>query len=251
MKKVILSFAICGYAVAFGQSVSDYQSIYLSKDQKDFENNKYGVHNALIKTLKSKKYDATQDPAILANSCNFLTATIANTSSMLRNKVTVDLKDCKNNVVFQGKGQSMEKDYELGFADAIKNALKELPVSNPKEITVQLTESSTPTKSEVVKPVEKVVPQKELTTATVNNNASVFTNGTITVQKVVLAKDQFILVSGNSSTPYATFKATAKPDVYRVTLENGTSTLGYFENGNLVIEIPKNDDFVREVFQQK
>jgi hypothetical protein len=40
-----------------------------------------------------------------------------------------------------------------------------------------------------------------------------------------------------------------KFDVYRVTLENGTSTLGYTENGNLVIEIPTNDgNYKKEVF---
>jgi hypothetical protein len=55
------------------------------------------------------------------------------------------------------------------------------------------------------------------------------------------------LVSSSSSVPFATFKNTAKADVYRVTLENGTSTLGYTENGNLVIEIPTSDgDFKRK-----
>jgi hypothetical protein len=57
------------------------------------------------------------------------------------------------------------------------------------------------------------------------------------------------LVSSSSSVPFATFKNTAKADVYRVTLENGTSTLGYTENGNLVIEIPTSDgDFKRSFY---
>ena len=41
-------------------------------------------------------------------------------------------------------------------------------------------------------------------------------------------------------------------DVYRVTLENGTSTIGYSENGNLVIEIPTSDgNYKKEVFTAK
>ncbi len=252
MKKIILSLAICGFAAAYGQAVSDYQYIYVSKDQKDFENNQYGVNNALIKVLKSKKYEVSQDPAIQANACSFLTATINNTSSMLRNKVSIDFKDCKNNLVFQGKGQSMEKDFELGFADAIKNSLKELPTSNPKEITTT-TVASTPILA--LKPAETVDQSKEVVPSVPSTSsigdAKVFSNGKITVQKVDLSKDQFILVSGTSSTPYATFKSTAKADVYRVTLENGTSTLGYVENGNLVIEIPHNNDFIREVFLKR
>jgi hypothetical protein len=71
----------------------------------------------------------------------------------------------------------------------------------------------------------------------------------VSFQKIQISKDQFILVSSSSSVPFATFKNTTKSDVYRVTLENGISTLGYTENGNLVIEIPINDgNYKKEVF---
>ena len=56
------------------------------------------------------------------------------------------------------------------------------------------------------------------------------------------------MVSSSSSVPFATFKNTTKSDVYRVTLENGISTLGYTENGNLVIEIPTNDRNYKKKF---
>ena len=47
-------------------------------------------------------------------------------------------------------------------------------------------------------------------------------------------------------------KNTTKSDVYRVTLENGTSTLGYTESGNLIIEIPTSDgNYKKEVFKNK
>ena len=60
------------------------------------------------------------------------------------------------------------------------------------------------------------------------------------------------MVSSSSSVPFATFKNTTKADVYRVTLENGTSTLGYYEYGNLVIEIPTSDgNYKKEVFTAK
>ncbi|WP_185148731.1 hypothetical protein [Chryseobacterium mulctrae] len=57
------------------------------------------------------------------------------------------------------------------------------------------------------------------------------------------------MVDGNSSVPFATFKETTKKDVFRVKLGSGESTTGYYENGNLVIEIPKgNDEYSKEVF---
>jgi hypothetical protein len=64
-------------------------------------------------------------------------------------------------------------------------------------------------------------------TVSETKKAESYTNGKVNLQKVQISKDQFILVSSSSSVPFATFKNTAKADVYRVTLENGTSTLGY------------------------
>ena len=97
------------------------------------------------------------------------------------------------------------------------------------------------------------VPTKSVESKSVESKkAESYTNGKVNLQKVQISKDQFILVSSSSSVPFATFKNTAKADVYRVTLENGTSTLGYTENGNLVIEIPTSDgDFKKEVFMAK
>ena len=72
----------------------------------------------------------------------------------------------------------------------------------------------------------------------------------LTLQKIQIADDQFILVDGNSSVPFATFKSTAKKDVYRVKLGTGESTIGYYDNGNIVIEMPKNNgEFSNEIFK--
>ncbi len=132
-------------------------------------------------------------------------------------------------------------------------SVKNLQNSQPKDIEVL----AKPTEKIVVetvveKPAQAVVSSSSLATPEVAKKAESYSNGAMSFQKIQISKDQFILVSSSSSVPFATFKNTTKADVYRVILENGTSTLGYTENGNLIIEIPTNDgNYKKEVFTAK
>ncbi len=256
MKKLFLSLAICGFAGLNAQSISDYKYIFVPNDFKDFPANKYKLKSQLVSILKTKNYviidQADSLPAELQqNSCSFATAEVENSSSMLRNRVLVKLKDCRNTVVSEFKGMSMDKEYETGFPDALKKALVDLPNSNPKEIVASnsntITQDTVP--STFLKSENRISTNYE---SVKSNNPAVqnYSNGKVTVQKVQISEDQFILVSSESPVPYATFKKTAKNNVYRVTLANGTSTLGYIENNNLVLEIPSGDDFIIEIFMK-
>ena len=132
-------------------------------------------------------------------------------------------------------------------------SLKNLQNSQPKEIEILAKPTEKIAVETVVeKPVQAVVASSNSTTPEVSKKAESYSNGAMNFQKIQISKDQFILVSSISSVPFATFKNTTKADVYRVTLENGTSTLGYTENGNLIIEIPTNDgNYKKEVFTAK
>ena len=106
MKKLFLSLAICGFAGLNAQSISDYKYIFVPNDFKDFPANKYKLKSQLVSILKTKNYviidQADSLPAELQqNSCSFATAEVENSSSMLRNRVLVKLKDCRNTVVFR------------------------------------------------------------------------------------------------------------------------------------------------------
>lgn len=266
MKKLLLSLAIFAFAGSNAQSVSDYKYIFVPTEFKDFPANKYKLKSQLVSLLKAKNYviidQADSLPIELQqNPCSLATAEIENNSSMIRNRVLVKLKDCRNMVISEFKGMSMDKEYETGFPDALKKALVGLPNANPKEVDL-------PTQSVVFTPESKPVrqiqetPQSAVSTPVVSNtntaiekpksaSVQIYSNGKINLQKVQIGADQFILVSTESPVPYATFKNTAKQDVYRVTLANGTSTLGYLENNNLVLEIPNGNDFTKEVFVKK
>ncbi len=243
--------------VAFGQKVSDYKYIAVPEKFKDFEKESYGLEVFLSKNLTSKKYvvissDKSKWPAEVGNPCNVLNAEVLNTSSFLKNKVTVQFKDCNDKTISEAKGGSSIKEFQEGYSDALRTALVGISSSNPT-VNSAAVENTQRVEVQPVKesPVQTQTKEAAATTFT-TSTATKFSNGKLNLQKIKLAEDQFILADPNSSVPYATFKATAKKDVFRVKLANGESTLGYIENGNIVIEMPQaNGDFSRDVFTGK
>lgn len=264
MKKS-LTFILLLFTVmfAFSQSVSDYEYIYVPKKFKNFDENKYNLNTLLKNALIQKNYKVIQEESLYwtaelkQNPCKILTAELLNTSNMFRNKVNLQFTDCRNKLILESKATSYYKEFDLGFQDALAISLKNVQNSKPnpnvvspslKEVIKEQTPKPTDLK-EVKEPKQESLPVAKTSEL---KKAEVFSNGNINLQKIQISKDQFILVSSASSVPYATFKNTTKADVYRVILENGTSTLGYSENGNLVIEIPTNNgDYKKEIFTAK
>lgn len=236
----------------FGQKVSDYQYISIPSRLESFKQD-YGLSDMLAKTLKSKNYivissDKLQWPAeAQANPCNVLLANVVNDSGLLRNKVLLQFKDCNDKIISSVKGASNIKEFKEGFQDALQQTFVSVSPSNP---VVQTTAATTATST-----ISSVTETKETHTASSvssDNNAITFSNGKANLMKVQLDNQQFILVNSNSSSPYATFKTTTKADVFRVKLQNGEATLGYYENGNIVIEMPKaNGEYSKEIFVKK
>lgn len=247
MKKLsILILTICSI-ISFGQKVSDYKYVSIPGKFSDFKED-FGLANSVTKSLKAKKYiiipqgqkelwpiEAKENP------CNVLTGNLLDDSGFLRNKVLLQFKDCNDKVILQSKGSSIIKEFEEGFQDALKQALVAVPVSNPIAIVAQNeTTTSTNNNNSVV------------SSQVVESNGGKYSNGKLDVQKVQIDNNHFILVKPNSSIPFATFKATTKRDVFRVKLENGDLTIGYFENGNIIIEIPQaNGEYAKEIFSGK
>ena len=271
MKKIAGLLLTTCFVAAYGQSISEFKYVNVPAE---FEKsmNKYDLNKRLVNGLKGKNYAVVQGdmaswPAELRSEpCQVAVATVLDDSNMLRNRVKIQFKDCNGKVLGEMKGNSMEKDYEPGFQEALAGALRLVPTSNGTgNIQIaQQTASPSAGKKVVVEevklaPVGGEVSYSEGTRSngfgsTSNNSTNGgenYSNGSVNVQRINLGANQFILTSPNSSTPYATFTETGKAGTYRVKLSNGGSGLGYFENGNLVIEIPKGDDFQKEVFQKR
>lgn len=250
MKKIIsLGFLFC-LVIVYGQNVSDYEYIYVPNKFKDFGADQYDLNSQLKKALTDKKYKVIQAELVdwpedlRQNPCKVLNAEVIKNSSMLKNRVILQFTDCQKKVVLEAKGSSTYKEYDLGFQDALDISLRSVLASQPRPNMIS---------SKVNETAKKEIEKEEVPVPTGNSSKpETYNNGKLGFQKIQISNDQFILVSSNSSVPFATFKNTTKQGVFRVKLENGNSTLGYYDNGNIVIEIPVGDgNYQKEIFEKK
>ncbi|MGE6397819.1 hypothetical protein [Chryseobacterium scophthalmum] len=248
MKKLSVLISSFCVMLSYAQKVSDYKYVVVPSSLESFKKNNYGLSAFLTKSLKSKQYVVISEnrgqwpEEANVNPCSVLNADLVNDSSFLRNRIILEFKDCNSKVISSEKGNSSIKEYEEGFKDALSKALVNISISKPVENTTFKQEVQVV--KETVQETPKVSEQKSQA-----SKAEKYSNGKISLQKIQIDASQFILVDGNSSVPFATFKETTKKDVFRVKLGSGESTTGYYENGNLVIEIPKgNDEYSKEVF---
>ena len=263
MKKILQISALLLITFFYGQQVSDYQYIYIPEKFNDQDVNKYGLNDLLQLKLKQKKFTVITEskenwPAeLLQNPCQVLTADLLNTSNMFKNKLKVEFKNCDNKTIGSVDGISSIKEFEPGMREALEVAAKQIPVSTPVEKSMTLKKEETPNQVEIVKKDSPVVAETKKaqivpapkTEATASQKAEVYSNGSLTLTKIFLTNEEFILVNPNNSIPYATFKPSTKKEVYRVQLGNGTSTLGYLEDGKIVIELANSDgSFRKEIF---
>jgi hypothetical protein len=250
MKKITLIIVTACSTLAFGQKVSDYKYVSLPSKFETFKED-FGLRELFTKTLRSKNYtvipaDKQQWPTeAKENPCNVIAADVINDSGFLRNKVLVQFKDCNDKVISSVKGASNIKEYKEGYQDALKQTYVSISPANPVAQTQQQT------RVQQTESIEQPV-VTNTTSADNGNNGVKFSNGKADYQKVQIDNSQFILVGTNSSSPFATFKATTKNDVFRIKMQNGDATLGYYEDGNIVIEIPQpNGEYTKEIFSKK
>lgn len=248
MKKILGLLSVFLLVAINAQTVGDYKYVMIPSEFATLKEN-YGMDTILRNSLKSKKYivlsaeKSNWPNDALINPCKILNADVLNEKSLLRNKISLQFKDCNNKIIYSEKSSSTIKEFEPGFLDAMRQAAAKIPVSNPANTSVGTAPAN-----------ETIAMQTNNSAANskaqdIKKSAQKYSKGNLTLQKIQIDESQFILVDGNSSVPFATFKTTAKNDVFRVKLASGESTLGYYENGNIVIEIPLNTgDFVKEVF---
>ncbi|WP_250255711.1 hypothetical protein [Chryseobacterium sp. Marseille-Q3244] len=252
MKKLsILMLAICSTAI-FGQKVSDYKYVSIPEKFDDFKKSNYGLEIFLAKVLKAKNYvilpisiDEWPSDAI-GNSCNILISNVLNNSNMFTNKVVLQFTDCNNKVILESKGSSNIKEFEEGLADALKVALIKVSTSNPVAMLPAKNQSSNSIN------INNTTQSSVQETAVVAPAAGNYSNGKVDVQKIQIDANQFILAKSGSSVPFAIFKTTSKKDVFIVKLADNNMTIGYFENGTIVIDIPQADGrYSKETFVAK
>lgn len=249
--------AICSTAI-FGQKVSDYKYVSIPENFVSFKGESYGLEAVLAKALKARKYvvlpsNKSQWPEEAMGLCNVVNADVISVKSLLTNKLILEFRDCSNKVLLESKGNSYIKEYEEGLADALKIALVNVGVSNPVEMSPAPAQTQVQTSEPVASsPVQSSVQNPVVEKTAVASASGNYSNGKVNVQKIQIDANQFILAKSGSSVPFAIFKTTSKKDVFIVKLADNNTTVGYFENGNIIIDIPQADGrYTKEIFTGK
>ena len=128
MKKHLLSILfLLVVQLAVGQSVFKYVIIPTAYPEIGEGFNPYGISGEIQRNFHAKsiqsQFESKQKPADL---CDALTVSLIKKSSMFKNKLRIELKDCMNNVVWAGEGEGESKEYRQGYAEAVADALSEL-----------------------------------------------------------------------------------------------------------------------------
>jgi hypothetical protein len=135
MKKYLfLLFVLTSYN-GFSQSVNDYKyAIVPSKFSFLKEQNQYRL-NMLTKMLMEKYgfvtyFDTDVLPTEIANqNCNKVFVDVLKESNMFITKLTVVLKDCKNNILYTStEGKSREKEYQVAYNQALREAFNSFDI---------------------------------------------------------------------------------------------------------------------------
>lgn len=146
-------------------NLNDYKYVVVPKNYNFLnEADKYQL-NSLSKFLLEKEdfrvfFDDDLPEELAENRCLGLLVKVLENKSMLKTKLTAELIDCKNNVVFKSKeGVSKEKDYKKAYHEALRDAFQSFKSINysyqPKQVKKEIVEVKPVEVQKVEKPVIK------------------------------------------------------------------------------------------------
>jgi len=137
-------FTVAGYSQ---NTINSYKYV-LVPERFDFSKdiNQYGLNTTTKLLLGQKGFVAFVDnealpPTLAANKCNALKAEVVQKKGIFVTNLTLILKDCQGNIIFKSKeGKSREKEYQVAYDEALKNAflsLNDVPYKYDSTIAAQ------------------------------------------------------------------------------------------------------------------
>jgi hypothetical protein len=243
MKKLLLFSCIIVSSFAFSQSINDYKYVLVPSQFKfQSEPNQYRLNFITKGLLQKYGFEAFLDTDPIPNdvlnyNCNKLYADVLENNNITSTKLTVVLKDCKNNILFSSdEGKSKEKDWRIGYNMALRDAFNSFDnlhynyngsvVSIEREV-IKTTNDGTTVKKEIAigsKP-QMIVDATKMLYAQPSANGYQLIDST---PKVIVR-----LFNTSSKDLFIAEKDQSKGALYN---HNGAWILEYYENGKLISE---------------
>ena len=177
-------FALLTVAGYSQNTINSYKFVLVPK-KFDFlkGDDEYGL-NTTTKILFERKgfivfwTNADLPQPVAANKCTALIAEVTQRKAMFTTNLTILLKDCSGNIIFKGKeGRSGEKEYNVAYDEALKDAfssLNKVPYKYDSTLSAQ-TQQLTP--ASTTSPQVPVSPQLTVSNISGTLYAQVIPNG--------------------------------------------------------------------------
>lgn len=168
MKKYLLLFLLLLSFSGFAQNtINNYKYVIVPEKYSFLKQKDQYKLNTLTKSLLQDHgftvyFDNPELPnEIFNNKCTTLSLEVIEKNSMFSTNLTLLLKDCKGNILFKSKeGKSREKEYDISYNRALRDAFTSLDEANyvysaPAETPDQ--QAATATNAPAVQPAAKTV----------------------------------------------------------------------------------------------
>jgi hypothetical protein len=222
--------------LSFSQSVNEYKyALVPSKFSFLNEVDQYKL-NTLTKLLMGKYgFVAFLDNEILPdevlnNNCNKVYVDVVKSGGVFTTKLSIVLKDCKNNVLFTtAEGKSREKEFKIAYNEALRDAFKSFEILkhkySPKDSLPVITNAENQ-KNQVVLKNESMQENKKMLFAQPISNGF----------QLIDASPKVIIKIFKTSLP-TTFLAT-KEQVQGVLIQKDNQwVFEYYQNATLISEL--------------
>ena len=278
MKQFLIGVFILVSAFGMGQdiSINDYKYIIVPRSYDIFSEADSYQMNSLTKFLFEKygfsaileNSDYPEDLA--SNNCLALKANVIENNTLIKTKLQVTLKDCRNTVVYtSSEGESKAKEYKTAYQTSLREAFKSIEALNYRYVSSKAPSTEIKNGSVLVpeiKPTAKInteVVAEVIPDPVINETLEVESESTLVETedwsvnkqplkkfKVVLRDNGFSLLASSGNTILGNAIKTSKEGVYIYNSINANG-LAYFNSTNdLVVEYVSEDGtLVKKVFQ--
>jgi Zn-dependent M28 family amino/carboxypeptidase len=229
MKNLFIFFSITLVTVSFSQTINDYEFLVIPiKYPFQKKENQYRINTTLEVYFKQKNFNVLgiSEPKLAQisnNPCQALYVDMTQKSNMFMTKLTVFVKDCNGKILLtSAEGISREKDYEMSYNEALRNALRTMPKIDYKYLgqpTNQNTISNFPEQ-------------------TINQNSKLVAEKT---------ENGFLIIDNSTSKIVLKLYKTSIENVYIVQTGNKNG-IAFKQNGKLIFEFIENGKASRDEF---
>ncbi|MEW5676382.1 hypothetical protein ABGT15_08720 [Flavobacterium enshiense] len=246
MKNFFLLFVFVFTITTYSQSVSEYKYIVMPQKFGFLKKpNQYNLNSLTKSVLEQQGYSVYYEDGVLPqdlaeNRCKALYADMLENNTLFSTKIKLELKDCKNQVVFiSEEGTSREKEFEKAYIQAFRGVGKSLQTikSKPKQEFKEVV--ATPAKA----PAEQMqeVPVKAAVEA---NNATVVQQ--LFAQPIA---NGFQLVDSSPKVVMKLFKTSASN--FYIGQKDTAQGVVFNKNNQWIFEYYQNDKLVSEKLEIK